>query len=335
MFSSLLFVSSRLEALKRFATMYFNETNPPPPAAAYGPLTTCTLETCSVIWSVLAYQPSLAANVLFLILFIFALAFHVYQGWKYKTWFFTGAVSIGCICEVMGYGGRIMLHNNPFSFDGFILQIGKSIIFSPLPFHPTAPQYVIHHYHILTPVLKVIITLAPAFMCAAIYVTLSQIIYHLSSECSRFPPQLFPYLFVICDLISLVLQAAGGGVSSVSLGRNLAGVDLTLTGLGFQVFTLTLFVVLAVDYWMRYAKLRKTRPSSGRAGESVGRQESEKEFRTTEDPLTKRFKIFAIFLSVSIVCIYARCCYRIAELKQGYEGHIFHEEGTYIVFESV
>lgn len=104
--------------------IYFNDTNPPPLGLAYGPGTTCTLERCSVVWSVLGYRPSVQANALFVSLFSTSLIVHIYQGWRYKTWFFTEAVIFGCICEIIGYGGRLILYNNPFDFKGFIMQIG-------------------------------------------------------------------------------------------------------------------------------------------------------------------------------------------------------------------
>lgn len=33
---------------------------------------------------------------------------------------------MGCVAEIAGYIGRIMLYYNPFSFNGFMVQIGKS-----------------------------------------------------------------------------------------------------------------------------------------------------------------------------------------------------------------
>jgi uncharacterized ion transporter superfamily protein YfcC len=132
-------------------------------------------------------------------------------------------------------------------------------------------------------------------------------------------------------MISLVLQAAGGGVSSISVGQNAAGVDCTLAGLGFQVFTLTLFVALSLDYAIRYAEFRKMMEHSTKKAA----EHNEPCERAGTDPLTKRFKIFVSFLALAIICIIIRCCYRIAELKEGYEGDLFHDEGTFIGLESV
>lgn len=37
----------------------------------------------------------------------------------------TGMI-LGCVSEIIGYVGRVLLHNSPFSFVAFMIQIGKS-----------------------------------------------------------------------------------------------------------------------------------------------------------------------------------------------------------------
>ena len=103
-------------------------------------------------------------------------------------------------------------------------------------------------------------------------------------------------------------------MSSDSTGSNQAGVDISLVGLGFQVFTLLVFILLSLDYVVRWGK-------------------SESRFR-----LSSRFKIFASFLTISIILILMRCSYRIAELKDGYNnkpGSLISNQGLFIGLESV
>jgi hypothetical protein len=90
----------------------------------YGPQENCTLALCPVQASLYEYQPSLAANAIFIALFGITLIIHLIQGIKWRTWFFTTAIFWGCACEMIGYGGRIIMWQNPFSFTGFITQIG-------------------------------------------------------------------------------------------------------------------------------------------------------------------------------------------------------------------
>ena len=56
---------------------------------------------------------------------------------------------------------------------------------------------------------------------------------YISPVSSRFPPVLFYWVFIPCDVISLILQAAGGAMSASSNGENETGVDIALAGLSF------------------------------------------------------------------------------------------------------
>ncbi|CAI6089510.1 unnamed protein product [Clonostachys chloroleuca] len=114
-----------------------------PKVVVFGPGSNCTLEICPLDWSVYKYQPSLSANATFLALFGLAMVMHIYLGIRWRSWWFMAFMISGCIFEMIGYGGRIMLYKNPFSFPGFLIQI-------------------------------ITITGAPVFYTAAIYVTLSK-----------------------------------------------------------------------------------------------------------------------------------------------------------------
>lgn len=85
----------------------------------------CSLETCSIEWPIFQYQPNLAANALFIAIFGTSMLVHLYQGYRWKQWTFAGLVALGCACEMIGYGGRLIMHADPWSFDGFMLQISE------------------------------------------------------------------------------------------------------------------------------------------------------------------------------------------------------------------
>jgi RTA1 like protein len=91
----------------------------------YGPDENCNLNLCPVEASIFKYRPSLAANSVFIALFGVSLLIHLYQGIRWRTWGFMTAMFLGCVCEMVGYGGRILMWKNPFSFQGFITQIGE------------------------------------------------------------------------------------------------------------------------------------------------------------------------------------------------------------------
>lgn len=48
-----------------------------------------------------------------------------WQGLRLKTYAYMGCVVSGCILQMVGYGGRIMLHANPFDFNAFLMQISE------------------------------------------------------------------------------------------------------------------------------------------------------------------------------------------------------------------
>ena len=104
-------------------------------------------------------------------------------------------------------------------------------------------------------------------------------------------------------------------MSSTSSGSSKVGVNIAIAGLSFQVFTLVVFILLAIDYAVRYLRDQRTQPS---------RME-----------WSMSFKVFLGFLSLAIVCILVRCVYRIDELSNGYSGPLIHEQGLFIGLEGV
>ena len=108
---------------------------------------------------------------------------------------------------------------------------------------------------------------------------------YISPVSSRFPPVLFCWVFIPCDVVSLILQAAGGAMSASSNGGNDAGVDIALAGLAFQVITLVFFSITVVDYMVLSRHI----------------------WQPTKLPM--KFKIFCGFLGLSTVLILTRCSY--------------------------
>jgi hypothetical protein len=62
----------------------------------------------------------MAASVIFMGIFGLSLVGHVVLGWKYKTWTFMVAMVLGSSSEVVGYLGRILMHNNPYKLSTFV-----------------------------------------------------------------------------------------------------------------------------------------------------------------------------------------------------------------------
>lgn len=101
-----------------------NQTQPN--VIAFGPDGNCTLALCDLEQSVYRYRPSLPANVIFIALYSVAMAIHIYLGIRWKTRGFMVCMIVGCVDEILGYAGRVMMYYNPFKFVAFMIQIGMS-----------------------------------------------------------------------------------------------------------------------------------------------------------------------------------------------------------------
>ncbi|KAG7118181.1 Efflux pump himE like protein [Verticillium longisporum] len=107
-------------------------STPPPNLIPFGADANCTLDLCPLEWSILRYQPSIAANTVFITLFGVSMVLHTIQGFHYKAWTYASCMAAGCILEIVGYVGRLILHHNPFSFEAFLMQITIYILLSQM-----------------------------------------------------------------------------------------------------------------------------------------------------------------------------------------------------------
>ncbi|KAI4254286.1 MAG: hypothetical protein L6R42_007263 [Xanthoria sp. 1 TBL-2021] len=256
----------------------------------------CTLDTCQIEESYYNYRPSLAANGTFLALFLLSLLAFLVQVTLSKRFIgFTIAMVSGCLLEVLGYIGRIMSYHNPFGENGFLMQI-------------------------------CCLTIAPAFLAAGIYLTLSRIVVTFGPENSRIKPLSYPRIFIPCDILSLVLQALGGGMASAASHSNKnpeTGNHIMVTGLAVQVFTLLVFMLLCTDFAIR------TVVRMNRMGEAA--------LDPTHAALrgSMKFRLFLVALTLSTICIFIRSVYRVVELGEGWDGALIKNQTLFIVLEGV
>lgn len=183
-----------------------------------------------------------------------------------------------------------MLHNSPFDNNYFLMYL-------------------------------VTLTIAPAFLTAAIYLCLSRIVIVYGQHLSRFKPRAYTLVFCTCDLISLVLQALGGGIASSAntvSGSDL-GKNIMLAGLSFQVASLILFAIAAGEFALRVMKAKGDRNP-----------------RYINLTSSKLFRSFLIGLVVASVTIFARSVYRCVELSGGFNGTLFvSDQALFMVMEGV
>ncbi|KAL8779023.1 MAG: hypothetical protein Q9213_007138 [Squamulea squamosa] len=256
-----------------------------------GPYDDCVDVTdfCVVSETIYGYRPNLGATSFFIAVFAACLGIQLFQGIRWRTWFYMGAMTLGCLGEVVGYVGRVLLHDNPWDGIGFQMQICCLII-------------------------------APSFFAAAIYLTLKHIVLTFGPEHSRIVPKWYTWIFIGCDLFSLILQGAGGGLAASADKQSTqdAGSHLMLAGIVWQVFTLIVFAALAGDFVLRASRAR-----------------SSLTLAASELLRSTKFKLFSTGLIVSFLAILIRCVYRIAELAGGWKNDIMQNEAEFIVLEGV
>ncbi|KAI4273267.1 MAG: hypothetical protein L6R38_006376 [Xanthoria sp. 2 TBL-2021] len=249
----------------------------------------CTTKTCPKELQTIEYVPSLGGNAFFLALFAIILISQIAAGIKWKTWSFTGCVFGGLVLEVIGYAARIQIHDNPFKSDPFLMYL-------------------------------VTLTIAPCFLTAAIYLSLSRIILTYGTALARFKPRTYTIIFICCDVFSLVLQAVGGAIADTADTKSLedVGINIMIAGLVFQVVSLTVFAALCADFFWSVRKHGGVGRSAlqARLPKSVG-----------------RFYFFIGSLSLATLCIYIRSIFRVAELQGGFNGHLANDEVTFMILE--
>ena len=163
------------------------------------------------------------------------------------------------------------------------------------------------------------LTIAPAFITASIYLCLGRLVVVYGSGISRFSPKFYTITFITCDIISLLLQAAGGALAASQDASHPSdtGVNIMIAGLAFQVVSLTLFIVLGLEFAFRARKAR----------------ESDLDYKFIGLRRRTLFRLFPYALAIATTTVFIRCIFRVAELKDGFGGKIANNEPLFMVFE--
>ncbi|KAI9052363.1 hypothetical protein LZ554_003713 [Drepanopeziza brunnea f. sp. 'monogermtubi'] len=247
----------------------------------------CTLATCPVELSQIGYLPNVAGNVFLAAWFGVCLLAQLVLSIKYKTWSHLAGQLFGLVLEIVGYAARAELHDDPF---------GK--------------QFIIY---IIT------VTVAPAFLCYTIYLSFGRIVIVYGTHLSVIPFRFYTIIFVTTDIICLVLQAGGAGwtqakdISPANLER---AINVLRAGLGMQVASLSIFIVLAVDLAYR-----------------VFRRRNSWSMRFVSVREKKMFKPMLLGFFTAAVLILVRSAYRIQELSKGFVPPEANAEVLFMILE--
>ena len=249
----------------------------------------CTVGTCPLDDAFIHYQPTVVGNSIYLAFFAAILIAQTVQAITYRTPGFYVGVFCGLVLEIVGYAGRLLLHNDPFNINYFIIYL-------------------------------VCLTIAPAFVMASIYFSTGRVVHAYGSQHSRIRPRSYALICIATDLVSLILQAVGGGIAAVAVktdGDNIPmGTHILVAGLAFQLFSTLLFAALVTDFSWRYYKSRSSRDSSSVTARN-----------------RVRWKGLLVALAVATVCIFVRSAFRVDELQAGFGSDVANNQTLFMVFE--
>ncbi|KAK3901581.1 RTA1 like protein-domain-containing protein [Staphylotrichum tortipilum] len=170
------------------------------------------------------YDPNLAANIVFIVLFAALTAGHIFLLIRKRVWYFIPFV-LGCTFETLGYVGRAIASKE-------------------------APDFTLSVYIMQT----LLILLGPALLAASIYMILARLIRLLGAEkYALIRTTWMTKIFVTGDVISFMAQGAGGGLMAKAKthSEQKLGENVILAGLAIQVLFFGFFIVTTVTFDLR------------------------------------------------------------------------------------
>lgn len=195
------------------------------------------------------YVPSIAASVIFTIIFSAITAFHFWKLFKTKVRF-TIPFAIGGLCKF------------PPIFQNPSHPINDHTITITILTHPTPTVELVgyaaraactNQTGKLMPFIiqSIFVLLAPTLFAAAVYMVLARIIRSVNGE--KYSPiriNLVTKIFVTCDILTFFIQGGGGGLMAQSSMAKM-GQYIILAGLILQIITFVLFLTTAVVFERR------------------------------------------------------------------------------------
>lgn len=246
------------------------------------------------------YNPSIAAAVIFAVLFIICTvlaciqlvralrAKSTHSEAKYGPTSLIPFI-LGGICEIVGYIARATSHKDPTALNPYIIQ-------------------------------SVLILIAPTLFAATIYMTLGRIIRCLECEKYSFiPVKWVTKIFVIGDIVSFLMQGSGGGLMAQGNESMTTGRNIIIGGLIVQLVFFCLFIIVEVLFQIR-----------------ISSKETILSIQTRNYP--SKFRNWQTILHMLLACsslILIRSIMRLIEYVQGNDGYIMSHEWYLYVFDAL
>jgi hypothetical protein len=138
----------------------------------------------------------------------------------------------------------------------------------------------------------------------------------------------------------MVVQGTGAGIGSVALQNNgpleslTTGDNIMIGGLATQVFTMSVFMSLCVDFGLRVRWSRsKTLPTTTSIPGT--KTSSSKTIWSMKVEKSWLFKSFLIALAIATTCVFWRSVFRVVEPNAGWLGPLTVKQNLFVGFEVV
>ncbi|KAL6230460.1 hypothetical protein BDW75DRAFT_248620 [Aspergillus navahoensis] len=188
------------------------------------------------------YIPSLAASIIFLVLFLAATLFHCWKAWKVRARFCI-PFCIGGIFEVIGYSARAACTDNTGKLMPYTIQ-------------------------------SVFILLGPVLYAASVYMVLARLLRSVEAEkYSLIRITRVTKTFVTGDIVSFLVQGSGAGL--MAMGESMANTakGIVIAGLLIQIVVFGFFMVMSVVFDKRMRRCPTGFNMSGNGDNGVGWKE--------------------------------------------------------------
>ncbi|WVQ85253.1 hypothetical protein IAT38_007418 [Cryptococcus sp. DSM 104549] len=225
----------------------------------------------------LRYIPNKAINIAAAVLYFAVAAVLTFHSFRRKAnWFM--CLVIGAWCEGIGLVLRVAFRNNPHSSGLYI-------------------------------VCYLFVVLSPCAFLAGDYILLGRLVEFLDAHQHLRPlrAQYVSWMFIISDVITFLIQAAGGGLSiSKNVTTAQAGGNIFLAGIALQFASFFFFTCAWAIFGIR--AYRENKELWARQG----------------------WKPLYWALGFTCICFLIRSIFRTAELSQGYIGYLATHERFYL-----
>ncbi|KAK9899194.1 hypothetical protein P389DRAFT_194198 [Cystobasidium minutum MCA 4210] len=214
------------------------------------------------------------------------------------------ALTCGATCMTIGFFVRIGCHYKPYDLGIYIVS-------------------------------TLFILLSPCAFLAANYVCLSHIARYLgndvTTDCLILPATIIVKFFVISDITTFLIQAAGGamtasGQENPSMGE--VGRKVSMAGLSLQLASFATYTVILLYFGYR---VRKLFPKKWSRGSTVA--ESDKQafawYKVADTTPIAEWRILYFTVCATCIGFLIRSGFRVSEFKDGYSGYLYTHEGYF------